>query len=186
MKAHPRAALLHVGLKRRALCGVFGTGIPKNHHLIAREKGGIEILPVGSGVEGKMVLRRHLRKPPLGFVHEADMCRILSGGKKCNHAEPRLAVLGAQARTAGDERRNAQGSQGSHLSPPSAESWITPSSEMCSMILSVLMCVSPPASGSVSGTTLATAASHGRRLSPPDLHTCRSSSQPWSGRRRGR
>src|ERR1043166_8686309 len=126
MKAHPRAAVLHVALKRRALCGVFGTGIPKNHHLIAREKSGIEIPPVGSGVEGKMVLRRHLRKLPLGFVHEADMGRILLGSKKCNHAEPRLAVLGAQARTAGDERRNAQGSQGSHLSSRSARSLARP------------------------------------------------------------
>src|SRR5690349_25115301 len=116
MKAHPGSAVFHVRLKRSALCGVFGTRIPKNHHLVPREKVRVQVLPVGCGVKPKIVLRRHLRKPSLGLMDEADVRRILLGGEKRDHAELRLAATDAQARTATDERRNTECSARRHLS----------------------------------------------------------------------
>src|SRR2546423_10221153 len=96
MKAHPRSAMFHVALKRSALSGIFGTSIEKDHDLIGREKARIQILPIGCGVEAEIVLRRHLRKPPLGFMNEADVRLVLLGGKERDHSESRFGGVGAE------------------------------------------------------------------------------------------
>src|SRR2546425_9671982 len=56
------------------------------------EKVGIQIVPIGSGVEAEMVFHRHCRKPSLGFMDKADVCRILFGGKERDHPERRLSA----------------------------------------------------------------------------------------------
>src|SRR6266851_3696565 len=118
MKAHPSSAMLHVRLKRSALRRFFRTRIQKHHDLIRSKKVGIQIVPIGCGVEAEAVFRRHFRKPPLGFMDKADMCRIFFGGKERYHSEPWLPVLGAKSRTAIDERCNAQCFEGTHASAP--------------------------------------------------------------------
>src|SRR2546426_6722650 len=79
MKAHPGPAMLHVRLERGALGGIVGARIQKYHDLIRGEKVGLEVVPIGCGIEGEMVSRRHFRKPAPGFSDEADMGRIFLG-----------------------------------------------------------------------------------------------------------
>jgi len=95
VKAHPPSALLHVPLKRSALRGVFRPGIEKDHHLIRSKEVRIQITPIGCGVEAEIVFRGHLRKPALGFVQEADVCRILFARKERDDSESRLPAAGA-------------------------------------------------------------------------------------------
>ena len=89
--------MLHVRLKRGALCGVFWTRIEKNHDLIRSKKAGIQIVPVGCGVIAELVFRRDFRKPSLGFLYKADVCLILLGGIERNDPKRWLAVIGAKA-----------------------------------------------------------------------------------------
>jgi hypothetical protein len=80
MKAHPRAAMLHVGLKRGALCGLFGARVQKHDHLIRGKKITVQVVPIGCGVEREMVSRRHFGKPAAGFIDKADVGRVQLGG----------------------------------------------------------------------------------------------------------
>src|SRR5207249_8440259 len=80
VKAHPGAAMLHVRLKRRSLGRIFGTRIEKHHDLVVRKKASVQIAPAGGRVKAELVLRRHFRKPSLGFPDKADMRRIFLGG----------------------------------------------------------------------------------------------------------
>jgi hypothetical protein len=86
--------VLHVGLKRSSLRGIFRTRIQKDDDLIIGEKIWIHFLPIGCGVKAEIVFRRHLRKPSLGFMYEADMCRILFRGKERYDSELWLSGIG--------------------------------------------------------------------------------------------
>ena len=88
--------MLHVGLECSSLRRDFRARIQKDYNLIFREKVRIQIVPIGCGVKAEIVFRRHLRKPPLGFMHEADMCRILFGGKERYDFELWLPIIGAE------------------------------------------------------------------------------------------
>jgi hypothetical protein len=112
MKAHPCAAVLHVRLKRRALCRIVRTRVEEHHDLVSRKEGGVQIAPVGGGVKAEMVFRRHFRKPSLGFPDKADMCRIFLGGIERDY--PERWLTGADAGTDKDERRNAHRFERSH------------------------------------------------------------------------
>src|SRR6267143_1261370 len=78
---------------------VLGTRIQEHHDLIRRKSVCIQIVPIGRGIKGEMVFRRHRRKPSLGFTDKADMGRILFGGIERDHSK--LWLIGAQASTAG-------------------------------------------------------------------------------------
>ena len=112
MKAHPRAAVLHVRLKRGALCRVFGTRVQKHHDLIFGQESRIQIVPVGCGVEAEVVLRRHLRKPSLGFVQEADMRLIPLAREKTDHPESRFGLDGTERAAEINEGRDAKPFEG--------------------------------------------------------------------------
>src|SRR2546427_5380446 len=114
MKAHPSAALLHVRLKRSALCGFFGAGVQKHHYLIRSKKVCIEIVPIGRGVEAEVIFRRDFRKPSLGFMDKADMRLILFAGIERDHSKRWLVVMGAKGCTAPDEPCVAQSLESSH------------------------------------------------------------------------
>ena len=78
------------------LRGIFGARIEKHHDLILRKKVGVQVAPIRRGVEPEMVFRRHLRKPTLGFMNEADVCLILLGGEEPNHAKRWRVAIGLE------------------------------------------------------------------------------------------
>src|SRR4051812_15302916 len=104
MKAHPRSAVLHVRLERRPLRRIFGTGIQKQHDLVARENVLIEFAPIGRRIEAEVVLRRGLRKPSNGFVDKADVRLVFPGRKERKHAKGGPAIMSVHggAATAAD------------------------------------------------------------------------------------
>src|SRR5438445_13529157 len=102
MKAHPSAALLHVRLKRSALCGFFGAGVQKHHYLIRSKKVCIEIVAIGRGVKAEMIFGRDFLKPSLGFTDKGELCLMLCGDKERAHPERWLAVMDARRSTGSD------------------------------------------------------------------------------------
>src|SRR5882762_6226988 len=98
MKSHPGPASLHVCLKRGALRGIFRTRIQKHDDLIGGQKGRVQVLPIGCGVEREVILRRHLRKPAPGLVHKADVRGVLLSGVKRDSFEARRWSASAERR----------------------------------------------------------------------------------------
>ena len=70
-------------------------------------------MPVGCSVKAEVVFRRYFRKPSLGFMYEADVRLVRSGGIERDHSKVWLAATGRGA--AIDERRNAERFEESHV-----------------------------------------------------------------------
>jgi hypothetical protein len=87
MKSHPGSAIPHIGFKSFALGRIIRSGIQEDHNLVFRKKFSIQVIPVISGVIGKMMSHTHFWKPPVGFVHETDMRLVGPAGVKSNHTK---------------------------------------------------------------------------------------------------
>ena len=76
MKSHPGAAPFHVVSEGLALARDIGPGIQKNHHLAVGKELRVEIVPIGRGLVGEVILGGHFGKEAVGFMHKADVRQI--------------------------------------------------------------------------------------------------------------
>ena len=98
--------MLHVALKRRPLCGIFGPGVEEDYHLIPGEKIRIQIPPIRRRIEREVVPGGHLRKPAQSFVQKADMRRVFLAGEESHSPEPWLVRDSGDPNTAANQCNN--------------------------------------------------------------------------------
>ncbi len=77
VESHPRAAALHVLPEGLTLRGIIGPRIEEQHDLVAREKLGVELGPVGRRLVAERCCLAGFGKPAVGLAHEADVGEIV-------------------------------------------------------------------------------------------------------------
>src|SRR6185437_5329281 len=86
MKTHPGASMLHIALEPRPLYFIMREFIQPEHHLVMLQYA-VAVVPVGSGIQSKMIARSEPGIKSDGVICKIDMVGFYICGEKRKRAE---------------------------------------------------------------------------------------------------